>query len=95
MPRSRAAADFYNMASSCFDIVSNITPSPIKVNINNKSDCVCVAEPTDINLDELKDFMDGQIEEIKGNLLKYFYLIFLFRILVSMSIQCELTLSAE
>ena len=66
MPRSRAAADFYNMASSCFDIVSNIIPSPIKVNSNNKSDCVCVAEPTDINLYELKDFMDGQIEEIKG-----------------------------
>ena len=36
-----------------------------------------------------------QIEEIKGNLLKYFYQFYLFRILVSMSIQCELTLSAE
>ena len=66
MPRSRAAADFYNMASCSFDIVSNLTPYPIQVKCNNKSDSVCVAEPTDINLDELKDFMDERIEEIKG-----------------------------
>tara|TARA_B100000282_G_scaffold293471_1_gene268856 strand:+ start:3515 stop:4543 length:1029 start_codon:yes stop_codon:yes gene_type:complete len=68
MPRSRAAADFYNIASNNFDIVSNFSPSTVKIN-NNFNSGVCCDQPTDINLDELKDFMEERINDIQSTLI--------------------------
>ena len=69
MPRrSRPAADFYYTCGNSFDVVSNIIPASVKVNNTQNICCGDQVQSCDINLDELKDFMDDRIEEIKGTL---------------------------
>ena len=66
--RSRPAADFYYTSRNSFDVVSNIIPASVKVNNTQNICCGDQVQSCDINLDELKDFMDDRIEEIKGTL---------------------------
>ena len=69
MPRrNRPAADFYYTSANCFDIVSNKVPASSKSNNNQNIYCGNESQSCDINLDDLKDFMDNRIEEIKGTL---------------------------
>lgn len=70
MPRrSRPAADFYYTSANNFDIVSNKVSPSTTVNNNQNICCGNQSQSCDINLDELKDFMDDRIEEIKGTLI--------------------------